>query len=261
MGCLSAVLLPLALCLTSCTTTAYDLMETGSIPAKFADSDPQDFGANAPSRYPVHGIDVSKYQGDVDWQKARAHGVSFAFIKATEGGDRVDPKFDEYWHEARAAGVPYAPYHFYYFCTPPAEQAAWFIRNVPRDAVMMPPVIDMEWNAASPTCKIRPEAAFVRRDLKIFSDALERHYGKKPIIYTTIDFHRENLKGHFQDQPFWLRSVANHPDKAFGGRKWTFWQYTGTGIVPGVRGQADINVFAGNRSQWQTWLASTVAAR
>ncbi|MGN6548361.1 MAG: glycoside hydrolase family 25 protein [Pararhizobium sp.] len=256
MGRLGAAVAPLLLFLCSCTATSYDLIETSAVPAKFADADPQDFGVKAPALYPVHGIDVSKYQGDIDWDKARRHGVSFVFIKATEGGDRVDPRFDEYWHEARAAGVAYAPYHFYYFCTPPREQAVWFIRNVPKSAVQMPPVIDMEWNPNSPTCHIRPEPAFVRRDLKIFSDALEAHYGKKPIIYTTVDFHRQNLAGYFKDHAFWLRSVADHPDKTYGGRDWTFWQYTGTGIVPGVKGQTDINVFSGDRAEWHDWLAS-----
>jgi lysozyme len=256
-----AAFLPLMMLLASCTGTSYDLIETGSVAAvKFADADPQDFGIRAPSLYPVHGIDVSKYQGGIDWQKARDSGVSFVFIKATEGGDMLDPRFEEYWHGARSAGLPYAPYHFYYFCTTPSDQADWFIRNVPKSAVVMPPVIDMEWNPASPTCHLRPDPAIVRRDLRIMSDRLEAYYGKKPIIYTTIDFHEQNLAGHFKDHTFWLRSVADHPDNVFDGRDWTFWQYTGTGIVPGIEGQTDINVFSGDKTDWQNWL-TVVAAR
>lgn len=255
---IKAAAVPLLLLLASCTSSGYDFLDTASITTGFADSDPQDFGSVSPGDYPIHGIDVSRYQGDVDWTKARAHGVSFAFIKATEGGDRIDPRFGDYWRGARRAGLPVAPYHFYYFCTSPEEQAAWFIHNVPRAAVVMPPVIDMEWNPHSPTCRVRPTPAVVRSDLARFASIIKARYGKAPIIYTTVDFHRKNLEGHFKGYSFWLRSVADDPAKVYDGRDWTFWQYTGTGIVPGVPGQADISVFSGNASTWKAWL-STVA--
>ncbi|HET7413295.1 MAG TPA: GH25 family lysozyme, partial [Pararhizobium sp.] len=129
------------------------------------------------------------------------------------------------------------------------------IANVPRSAVVMPPVIDMEWNPNSPTCRLRPPPETVRRDLKLFAGRIEGHYGKKPIIYTTIDFHRKNFAGHFRNYDFWLRSVAGHPDNIYGGRDWTFWLYTGTGIVPGIAGNVDINVFDGDRIAWTAWLA------
>ena len=256
MSRIEAAAIPLLLLLlASCTMSGADLMDTASLTTKFADSDPQDFGSVSPSDFPIHGIDVSRYQGDVDWTKARANGVSFAFIKATEGGDRVDPRFDDYWRGARRAGLPVAPYHFYYFCTSPEEQAAWFIRNVPKAAVVMPPVIDMEWNPRSPTCRTRPGPSVVRDDLARFASIIKNHYGKTPIIYTTVDFHRKNLEGHFKGYGFWLRSVANSPDGVYAGRDWTFWQYTGTGIVPGVPGQADISVYSGTSSAWKSWLS------
>ncbi len=66
-----------------------------------------------------------------------------------------------------------------------------------------------------------------------FMDRLEAHYGKKPIVYTSVDFHRDNLVGHFQNYPFWVRSVAAHPQKIYDSRRWAFWQYTSTGVVPG----------------------------
>ena len=89
---------------------------------------------------------MSKWQGDVDWTKVKGSGVSFAFIKATEGKDRLDAKFNEYWQRARAVGLPYAPYHFYYFCSTPDDQADWFIRNVPKSAALLPPVLDAALN-------------------------------------------------------------------------------------------------------------------
>ncbi len=222
---------------------------------RFGDAKPMDFGAYPPHSYAVHGTDVSKYQTSIDWQTARQSGISFAFIKATEGGDMLDPMFRQHWANARAAGVPRGAYHFFYFCRPAHEQAAWFIRNVPKDRNSLPPVLDVEWNPKSPTCTLRPPAATVQREMKIFLDIVERHYGKKPIIYTPIDFFDDNNLASFKGYQYWLRSVAGHPSTRFGSHPFNFWQYTGTGIVPGIRGQADINAFNGSQAQWKNWLA------
>ncbi|MCP8893839.1 glycoside hydrolase family 25 protein [Shinella daejeonensis] len=247
-------LLPCALLAAACSTTDYDVLSTVS-PSRFDDRDPHDFGTRSPHGHPVHGIDVSKWNGDIDWPKVRQSGVAFAFLKATEGSDRVDSRFSQYWRGAKAAGLPHAPYHFYYFCSTADAQADWFIANVPKEAVRMPPVLDAEWNPASPTCRIRPAAEDVRAALARFLERLEKHYGKRPIIYTTVDFHRDNLVGHFETHPFWLRSVANHPGAIYPARRWAFWQYTSTGVVPGIAGDTDINVFAGSASRWKQWLA------
>jgi lysozyme len=221
----------------------------------FEDRDPHAWVGRGPSAYAVHGTDVSKYQRSVDWASARDAGISFAFIKATEGGDRVDDKFRTHWDGAKAAGIPRGAYHFYYFCRPAAEQAEWFIRNVPRDPTAMPPVLDMEWNHLSPSCKLRPPAATVQREMKIFLDIVEKHYGKRPIIYTSIDFFDDNQLASFRGYPYWLRSVAGHPTSRYGSHPFVFWQYTGTGKVPGIRGDADINVFNGSPAQWRQWVA------
>lgn len=249
-------LIPLALLLGGCTSVGYDLVETASIPMKFVDKDPQDFGPKHPQRHPVHGIDISKWQGDIEWQKVKDSGVSFAFIKATEGKDRFDPRFNEYWQRANAVGIPHAPYHFYYFCSTADEQADWFISNVPKASMDLPPVIDVEWNGESKTCRTRPDPETVRSEMKRFMDRLEAYYGKRPIIYTSVDFHRDNLVGYFGDHHFWVRSVAAHPDKTYADRRWAFWQYTSTAVVPGIKGDTDINVFVGTHKNWNKWLAS-----
>ncbi len=246
---------------SACTQLDYGTL-TQSLDASYAagnprygDSDPvHDWEGGAPHRFPVHGIDVSKWQGDIDWRAARNADIAFAFIKATEGGDIVDERFADNWRGAGRAGVPRSGYHFYYFCTTPERQARWFIRNVPRERGALPHVLDVEWNHKSPTCRLRPPPEKVRRDMTAFLDRLERHYGKRPIIYTTVDFHRDNLAGHMKGETFWLRSVKAHPRVTYPGRDWTFWQYTGTGIVPGIDGDTDINVFAGSRAQWRDWL-------
>lgn len=220
---------------------------------RFGDYDPVDFGPRGPVSYPVHGIDVARYQNEIDWRRVRLSGVAFAFIKATEGGDLKDPQFDRNWQLAAREGVPRGAYHFYYFCTDPEVQARWFIRNVPRRGKALPPVLDLEWNPFSPTCTTRPPGAEVRRQVRIFLDIVERHYGTRPIIYTTPDFYAQTGIAEVPAE-FWLRSVARTADRVYPGQPWVFWQYTGTGIVPGVAGGVDINVFRGSSAEWQRWL-------
>ncbi|XDA99687.1 GH25 family lysozyme [Sulfitobacter sp. LCG007] len=219
----------------------------------FDDHNATDWPSRRPTQYPVHGIDVSRWQGHIDWAEARASGAAFAFIKATEGGDIVDPMFRTHWEAARRAGVRHGAYHFFYFCRPAVEQAAWFIENVPRDRFALPHVLDMEWNHLSPTCRLRPPGITVRAEAERFLDILERHYGRRPIVYTTLDFYRDTGIGALPRTQFWLRSVKDHPRETYPGTDWVFWQYTGTGKVPGVRGPVDVNVFAGSLEQWHAW--------
>jgi lysozyme len=258
----------LALALSACTSSGdlsdFSPSSNGSTTSTFAsvtvvkprfyDRDPHDWTGRTPFAYDVHGIDISKYQPSVDWQQARAGGVSFAFVKATEGGDRVDDAFASHWSGTNAAGIPRAAYHFFYFCRPASEQAAWYIANVPREKHALPPVLDMEWNPQSPTCKLRPNKETVRSEMRTFLSMVEKHYGKKPIIYTSIDFFDDNELASFTGYPYWLRSVADHPSDRYGAHPFTFWQYTGTGKVPGIKGDTDINVFNGSVSAWKKWV-------
>lgn len=223
-----------------------------SFPA-FGDNNPHPWDGRAPSAYPVHGIDVSRWQGAIDWPAVRAAGIAFAYIKATEGGDHADPLFPDNWQGAARAGVPRGAYHFYYFCRSAEDQARWFISHVPRDPAALPPVLDLEWNHRSPTCTLRPDGATVRAEAARFLDILTAHYGQRPVVYTTVDFYRETGIGALPGTEFWLRSVAGHPSTVYPGQRWTFWQYTGTGRVPGVRGPVDINVFAGSVADWTRW--------
>ncbi|MFK4823543.1 GH25 family lysozyme [Paenochrobactrum sp. BZR 588] len=257
--------------LSACTTVDYDFSDvrkpstqttqikppSGNVRApRFGDRKPHEWTGKTPWHYPIHGTDVSKYQTTIDWNAVRKSGISFAFIKATEGGDRFDERFTEHWGAARAAHVKRGAYHFYYFCRTAADQARWFIKNVPNDPSALPPVLDMEWNASSPTCKLRPNAAIVRKEMQTFLNMVEKHYGKRPIIYTTVDFFDDNDLRQLSHYPFWLRSTAGHPDEKYGPHPWTFWQYTGTGSIPGISGDADINVFAGDANAWKKWLES-----
>ncbi|UWU17937.1 GH25 family lysozyme (plasmid) [Rhizobium sullae] len=221
----------------------------------FRDAKPINFGSISPRKLAVHGVDISRWQGEIDWERLRTQGANFAYIKATDGGDHLDPMFRKNWRRAKEAGLKRGAYHFFYWCRTAGEQADWFIRNVPKEAGALPPVIDVEWNGES-SCKRRPSRERVLEKMQVFMDKLERHYGQRPIIYTAPDFYRDNLKGAFPDYPFWLRSVAAHPSKVYPKRKWVFWQYSGSGLSHGVDGRIDLNVFHGDENDWHDWVAS-----
>lgn len=222
----------------------------------FGDADPVKIEGRQPKTYAIHGIDISRYNNEIHWPDVKKAGIEFAFIKATEGKDDIDPYFERHWRSASSANIQRSAYHFYYFCASPEAQAKNYIANVPKNHRSLPPILDVEWNAGSPTCTIRPDKAVVVDHLQRFLTVLERHYRQRPIIYTTVDFHKENFSdGALRNYTFWLRSVTAQPHLKYNTRDWKFWQYTGTGLVPGVRGNVDINVFAGNRSQWTKWVA------
>ena len=209
----------------------------------------------------VHGIDVAKFQASVAWPEVRASGIDFAFIKATEGGDRLDEMFADNWNAARDAGLPRGAYHFNYWCSPMAAQAEWFKRNVPIDPGALPPVLDLEWNFQSPTCPRKVARDHAIGEIRTFVEAIEKHYRKRPILYTDIVFHRDVLSdGAFSDYPLWVRAVKDLPQTKYPGRRWAFWQYTERGAVPGIRGAVDKNAFAGTRAQWRKLVETAFVA-
>ena len=217
------------------------------------DSDPHQ-GVKRAHGMPVQGIDISKYQGDIDWERVREAGIRFAWLKVSEGGDHVDQSFYDNWEAAARAGVPRGAYHFMYWCRTASEQAVWFTQAVPQDSSQLPPVLDLEWNHTSPSCPNKVPKDEAMEQIRKMLEIMEYHTGKKPVIYTDINFHRDVLEGELTDYEFWLRSVAAEPVDRYSYRPWTFWQYTATGRVPGIAGDVDRNVFNGSPKDFERWL-------
>ena len=228
------------------------LAACGTTPIIKGDNDPHP-GVNRARALPIQGIDISRYQGRIDFYAAREAGTHFVFMKATEGADYVDPNFRFNWEAARQAGMPRGAYHFMAWCSLARDQAEWFKQNVPADPDALPPVLDLEWNHLS-SCKVKHSKEDILEKIEVMLQAMEEHTGKIPIIYTDMTFHRDILEGTLFDNAFWLRSVAAEPAHRYRSRDYTFWQWTQTGTMPGIRGEVDRNSFYGTESEWIRFL-------
>ena len=210
---------------------------------------------NNPSRqqYPVRGVDVSRYQGGIDWPVIAGQGIDFAFIKATEGSSHVDPRFAANLAGATGSGLRAGAYHFFSFESAGATQADNVIRQVPDDQELLPVVVDLEFYGRFWTDP--PPVDEVRRDLGVLLERLVEHYGKRPIVYTTGEAYNRYLSGTFPDVDIWIRDIWRAPALA-DGRAWTFWQFTDRHRLDGYQGEEpfiDLNVFAGDREAWQRY--------
>lgn len=191
------------------------------------------------SRY-VQGVDVSWHQDAIDWRALAADDVAFAYIKATEGGDHVDPRFEFNWNEAGAAGLYRGAYHFFTLCQPGARQAANFIAVVPRAPGALPAALDLEHMGP---CRQGPTMPDVMAEARVWLDRVEAHYGVRPIVYTTRQFHDAHLT-QMTGERFWIRSIATPP--SFRKQDWIIWQHHNRGHKDGVAGPIDLNAFRGD---------------
>ena len=203
------------------------------------------FGILMPQGYTVHGIDVSKHQGKIDWQRVsrmKKDGIqlNFTFIKATEGITRQDDKFEINWKEAARSGLLRGAYHFYYPSRDADKQADNFISVVKLSKGDLPPVVDIEYSNGKSAKKICD-------DLKVFIKRLENKYETKPIIYTNTNFYNTYLKGNFDEYPLWIAGYFDH-DRFYNefNTDWILWQHSERGKVDGIRGTVDFNVFKGS---------------
>jgi lysozyme len=207
--------------------------------------------------YEVKGVDVSSYQGEIDWPLLAGQDIRFAFIKATEGSGHTDPSFKKNFEEAGSAGLRIGAYHFFSFDSGGGTQADNYIAAVPKTSGMLPPVIDVELygaNVADP-----PDKETVHRELSVLLSRLETWYGAKPILYADESMYRTYIAGAFDGYDLWIRNTRSRPFPGFG-RGWTFWQYTGSAVLDGYYGaekHIDMNVFNGSLQQFEAYPESS----
>ena len=198
-----------------------------------------------PEGYEIHGIDISHYQGEIDWETLKNNGmiekcpVRFVMIKATEGSSKIDDNFIDNFYNAREYGFIRGAYHFYSVYSPAESQANYFIKNVKLEPGDLPPVLDVEHKPKNQT-----DEEF-KKSVLTWLEIVENEYGVKPIIYTYYKFKMKYLSDKiFDDYPYWIAHY--YVDKVEYKGPWKFWQHTDCGKLPGIKGYVDFNIYNGS---------------
>jgi GH25 family lysozyme M1 (1,4-beta-N-acetylmuramidase) len=222
----------------------------------------------------VQGIDVSHFQGNINWNSVKADGIEFAFVKATEGVDFIDVKFNAYMNDALSANVLIGPYHFARpdsFKTDPldaANEANDFVDAIQpyylSGASVLRPVIDMERTSGQPT--LAAEKQFLSQWIRNFAAVVQTRLGVSPIIYSSSAFASNVFDDDLNQFPLWIAKPTTTNDFAFaappttpqlgiwGNTGYSFWQWSWTGIVGGIN-PVDRDVFAGSLQDLRSQFA------
>ena len=189
------------------------------------------------------GIDVSHWQGTIDWARVKGSGRSFAIAKATEGIGFLDDAYARNKAGAMGQGLKFGAYHFAQPVNDPVREADWFVNNAGYQRGMLIPTLDLERSAGR---SVDALTAWV----KAWLGRVDERLGVKPMIYVSPSFWRTYMGDTrwFADNGYAILWVANWgvtspslPASSWGGRSWTFWQYTSDGAVPGISGRVDLN--------------------
>lgn len=204
--------------------------------------------AHANLRYPVRGIDISRYQLDIDWtmiRKNAAMPVHFVFIKATDGASGRDDHFQANWRKAKAAGLVRGAYHFFYPTQDPLQQARNFEQAVHLRRGDLPPVLDIERSGNLPE-------GLVRQAAKRWLNEITRKYHIRPIIYTDARFYQRYLGKDFDRYPLWIPDYGR--ERPAPGKRWAFWQCSNCKRIDGISTAVDYNLFNGSRTEFKRML-------
>lgn len=194
----------------------------------------------------LEGVDVSHYNGTVDWKKVRASGRTFAYAEATESTEFVDPTFAQNHAAIKAAGLVGGAYHRFHSNVDPIAQANHFISVIgalqPGD---LPPVLDLETTDGQSPATIVANATTWMAHVKSATSRTPILY-ISPSIISTLNLSGSDLLNY----PVWIPNWGvSCPDLGGGWQKWTLWQYTDSGAVTGVTGQVDLNRFNGTLAE------------
>jgi GH25 family lysozyme M1 (1,4-beta-N-acetylmuramidase) len=191
----------------------------------------------------VAGIDVSKWQGDMNWDQIAGAGVKFAFIRVNHGLDDVDEKFAFNWPEARRVGIARGAYQYFLPNEDAVAQADLFLERLgPLEPGDLPPVLDVENTGGGMS------ADAVAERVGQWMARVEPALGVKPIIYTGKYFWQDNVgSSEFSDHPLWIANWnVTCPDLPQPWSDWVFHQTSDDGRVAGIGGPVDTDVFNGS---------------
>jgi lysozyme len=192
----------------------------------------------APRR--LQGIDVSKYQGQIDWPRVKAAGISFAFARVSDGVDVVDETFARNFAAMKVVGVRRSAYQYFRASVDAKQQADLFVKTVRHAGRLdLPPVLDLETDDGQP-----PEV--VRKQAKKWLKRVEKKLGMRPIVYTNPAVALAVLGTKFRRHKLWIAHYqVQCPTVPAGWKRWTFWQHSAHGRVDGVAGDVDLDELAG----------------
>lgn len=189
------------------------------------------------------GLDVSQYQGYIDWDKTdsieNTFPLDFVFVRATAGKDLVDSRFNYNWKNTEDSHLIRGAYHYYRPDEPSLEQALNFINTVNLRPGDLPPVLDIE------QLPRRQPLDSLRKGLRRWLDAVEKHYKVRPIIYSGQKYYEDFLKQEFPEYKFWIANYNFFVERM--DDSWLCWQFTEKANVPGIEGNVDLNLYNGTR--------------
>ncbi len=197
--------------------------------------------------FSIQGIDVSHHQQEIDWATVASQDIHFAFLKASEGLQHVDPNFSDNWASAKTSGLVRGAYHFYRANKPAEVQFNNFTDRVELQPGDLPPVLDIE------TLDGVSREELIAGITKWLTLA-EIKYDVKPVIYTNIKFYYRYLAGQFDEYPFWVARYGTKKPAVGPGLQLAFWQYGDRGQVPGISGPVDLNIFNGDKEAFEAIL-------
>ena len=188
----------------------------------------------------VHGIDLSHYQGQVFWETVGEHTkMAYVYLKATEGGDRIDSYFERNIDLAHRYGLKVGSYHFYRPKTPQETQLRNFMAQCLPGEQDLIPMVDVETTADLPTAEFCDS-------LTKFLRLMEVAYRQKPLVYTYRNFYNKHLLGMLDSYQLMIAMYTNEEPVLADGRDFTMWQYTAKGRIVGVNGFVDKSRFMGD---------------
>ncbi|PYC72736.1 hypothetical protein C7C46_25645 [Streptomyces tateyamensis] len=188
----------------------------------------------------TRGLDVSSYQGNVNWSSVAANGGRFAYVKATEGTGYTNPYFAQQYNGSYNAGLIRGAYHFALpNASSGATQASYFVGHGggwSADGKTLPPALDIEYNPYGATCYGLSQSAMVSW-IASFSNTVHNLTGRYPTIYTTTDWWTTctgNNGGFGGTNPLWIARYNTSPGTLPNGWSYqTFWQNASSGTFPG----------------------------
>lgn len=197
-----------------------------------------------PEGFEIHGIDISHYQGEIDWEELSNamimdYPLRFVIVKSTEGSTRLDKRFRDNFANAREYGFIRGAYHFWSNKSSARTQAYYFLDKVHLTEGDLPPILDIEHKRKEQSMED------FQQDVLTWLHIVEDRYHVKPIIYTYHKFKETYLNAPvFDDYPYWIAHY--YVEKVEYKGAWRFWQYTDAGKLPGINGYVDLNVYNGS---------------